>query len=201
MRKCDRPWQSVVRSPVGGRSIGWRNPVADQRIACARIALVSRGSARARACVAALPGVQKNLRSWCSVTSSRSWRGRHDGLACDRLTAFSCRKSSPSSMSLELAVRQSRHAVALAPAARRWTYPHRSVGCPPVAREDRELVLRLAARTHVGATSESSASLAASALLSQRRPSASSSVAPVWDRRANALESRGASSSVLKRRA
>jgi putative transposase len=45
--------------------------------------------------------------------------------------------------------------------ARRWTYPSTSKGRPPISEEVQQLVVRLPARTHDGATSGSTASCCA----------------------------------------
>jgi putative transposase len=75
--------------------------------------------------------------------------------------------------------------------ARRWTYPHRRPGRPPIGREVRELVLRVARENPSWAISGSWVSCASSASPSRRPPFATSSPGPVCRRRRGATRSRG----------
>ncbi len=85
--------------------------------------------------------------------------------------------------------------------ARRWTYPHRAPGRPPLERSLRELILRLAGRTRAGATSGSSANSTVSASRFRRRPSARCYSRPVSSRRHNERIRRGEPSCERRRRA
>jgi hypothetical protein len=79
--------------------------------------------------------------------------------------------------------------------ARRWTYPHRRPGRPPVDQAVRQLILRLARENSHWATSGSWASYASSGSLSRRRWCGMCSPVPASRRHRSALPPAGGRSS------